>query len=187
MKALDVRKSMTVVIYDTGNNFFASRAAFMLQSFGHPDVKILDGTFAKWKSEERQVESDDFSLDYDAEFDYNLIAGRFSSYEQVRDARDNGTAKIIDSRPATMVERNGAIPNAINIPAPLFMDENCVLKSDDELRELFTSKGVVENEPLIFSCTYGILSTLGLAVALKTKVSDEVSLFDGSYCEYRDK
>ena len=35
MKTLNIRKSMTVVIYDTKNSFFASRAAFMLQSFGH--------------------------------------------------------------------------------------------------------------------------------------------------------
>ena len=36
MKALDVRKTATVVIYDTGKGWFASRAAFMLKAFGHP-------------------------------------------------------------------------------------------------------------------------------------------------------
>ena len=100
MKTLDVRKSMTVVIYDTGNNFFASRAAFMLASFGHPNVKILDGTFAKWKNEEREIESDDNVDAYDEEFAYNLNEARFSTTEQVDDAAMKGTAKIIDSRPA---------------------------------------------------------------------------------------
>ena len=58
MKALNVRKSMTVVCYETGKGWFASRAAFMLKSFGHPKVYILDGNFKKWQSEGRAVESD---------------------------------------------------------------------------------------------------------------------------------
>ena len=48
MKALDVRKSQTVVVYDNGKGWFASRAAFMIKAFGHPQVFILDGNFAKW-------------------------------------------------------------------------------------------------------------------------------------------
>jgi len=48
MKALNVRKSQTVVIYEQGKGWFASRAAFMLKAYGHPKVFILDGNFAKW-------------------------------------------------------------------------------------------------------------------------------------------
>ena len=45
MKALNIRKSMNVVIYETGKGWFATRAAFMLKAFGHPKVYILDGGF----------------------------------------------------------------------------------------------------------------------------------------------
>ena len=58
MKALDIRKSMTVVVYDTGSGWFAARAAFMIRTFGHSDVRILDGNFAKWQREGRTVQSD---------------------------------------------------------------------------------------------------------------------------------
>ena len=57
MKALDVRKSQTVVIYETGKGWFATRAAFMLKVFGHPKVHLLDGNFAKWQSEGRPLDS----------------------------------------------------------------------------------------------------------------------------------
>ena len=103
VKTLNIRKSMTVVIYDTKNSFFASRAAFMLQSFGHEKVKILDGTFAKWKKEGRPIESDVDCDVYDQEFDYKLDTSRFSTYEQVKEASLSGTCKVIDSRPETMV------------------------------------------------------------------------------------
>ena len=78
---MDIRKSKTVVVYETGQGWFASRAAFMLKTFGHPNVFILDGQFAKWQKEGREVESD--SGDFDADFDYNMVEGGFMTYEQV--------------------------------------------------------------------------------------------------------
>ena len=43
MKSQDIRKTHTVVVYETGKGFFAERAAFMFTIFGHPNVKVLDG------------------------------------------------------------------------------------------------------------------------------------------------
>jgi len=56
-KSLDIRKSHTVVVYDGQQGAFASRGAFMLRAFGHPDVRILDGGLAKWKKEGKEVQS----------------------------------------------------------------------------------------------------------------------------------
>ena len=82
MKNLQVKKSMTVVVYDHMRGFFATRAAFMLKAFGHPKVYVLDGNFAKWQKEGRPVESDiSDDCDYEAMFDYNLIDGSVITYE----------------------------------------------------------------------------------------------------------
>ena len=72
IKAMNIRKSQTVVIYEHGKGWFASRAAFMLKTFGHPNVYILDGNFAKWQRENREIESDGEQADNDfmADFDY---------------------------------------------------------------------------------------------------------------------
>ena len=48
MKNLDLAKSHTIVIYDSGKGFFASRAVFMMRAFGHPRVFALDGGLQKW-------------------------------------------------------------------------------------------------------------------------------------------
>ncbi len=42
-KWLNLRKSQTVVIYEQGKGWFATRAAFMLKVFGHANVYVLDG------------------------------------------------------------------------------------------------------------------------------------------------
>jgi len=59
MQLLDVRKSHSVVVYDTTKGWFANRAAFMLASYGHPNVRVLDGGLQKWVNEKRLVENDD--------------------------------------------------------------------------------------------------------------------------------
>lgn len=80
MKALDVRKSQTVVLYETGKGWFATRAAFMLWSFGHPKVRLLDGNLPKWQSEGRPIDShsdgiDDWATDFDYELDESKLLG----------------------------------------------------------------------------------------------------------------
>jgi 3-mercaptopyruvate sulfurtransferase SseA len=83
MKALNVRKSQTVVVYETGKGWFATRAAFMLKTYGHPKVYILDGNFAKWTKEGRATEGVD-EASFAADFDYNLNADNMISFERVK-------------------------------------------------------------------------------------------------------
>ena len=85
MKSLDVRKSMTVVIYETGKGWFASRAAFMLKAYGHPKVYILDGNFAKWQKEGRAIESSGSDADFAANFAYTLNSDNMLSYERIKE------------------------------------------------------------------------------------------------------
>lgn len=101
MKALNVRKSHTVVVYETGKGWFASRAAFMLKAFGHPKVFILDGNLAKWQKEGRAVESDgdDADASYDADFEYALNTDNMLSYERIREVEADGSIQIIEARP----------------------------------------------------------------------------------------
>ena len=93
MKALNIRKSHTVVVYETGKGWFASRAAFMLKAYGHPDVHILDGNFAKWQREGREVESDGEEAEaaYQTDFDYVLNTDNILSYERIKEVSADGS------------------------------------------------------------------------------------------------
>ena len=75
MGHLGIKKSQTVVIYEHGQGWFATRAAMVLRSYGHPRVHVLDGGFNKWKAAGNEVQQDEGGEDaYDADFDYNLDA-----------------------------------------------------------------------------------------------------------------
>jgi thiosulfate/3-mercaptopyruvate sulfurtransferase len=46
-----------VVVYDKIGMISAPRAFWMLKTFGHPNVYILNGCFMKWQAEGRPVAS----------------------------------------------------------------------------------------------------------------------------------
>lgn len=78
--------------------------------------------------------------------------------------------QIVDNRPPPGIQSTGAIPNAVNIPAPMLLAEDGTTKSVDEIKEIFTSKGVDMTKPVAFSCGGGIMATLGYACAVKAGI-----------------
>lgn len=126
MKALNVRKSMTVVIYETGKGWFATRAAFMLKTFGHPNVYVLDGGFAKWTQEGRATEGSNDAT-FEAEYGYALSGDHIIDYEGMKKASADGSIQIIENRPVGPdAER---IPNSVIVPSPSLLGEDGTLKS----------------------------------------------------------
>ena len=189
MKALNVRKSQTVIFYETGKGWFASRAAFMLKTFGHPKVYILDGNFAKWQKENREVESDGDAADstYLADFDYTLNSEHMLSYERMKKVVADGSIQIIENRPPASVEQTGGYSGAIIVPGPQMLAEDGTIKSSTELQELFSSKGADGTKPMVMTCMAGVLSSLGFACAIKAGFTGQLYFYDGSWSEFKDK
>src|SRR3954453_1332128 len=57
IEALGISTGDTVVAYDAGGWVAAPRAWWMFLSFGHPNVKVLDGGLKKWTREGRPTQS----------------------------------------------------------------------------------------------------------------------------------
>ena len=184
MKALDVRKSQTVVVYETGKGWFASRAAFMLKAYGHPKVYILDGNFVKWRKEGRAIESDGRDDQFVSDFDYTLNSDNILSYERVKEISADGSIQIVDNRPPPSIESTGSIPGAKNVPGPAMLTAEGTTKSPQELKELFESKGVDVTKPMAFTCAAGVLSSLSYACAVKANFPGALYFYDGSWSEY---
>ena len=136
MKALGIRKSQIVVIYETGKGWFAARAAFMLKAFGHPQVYLLDGNFAKWQKEGRETQSDDIDETFEEDFKYDLNPDLILSYERVKDVSNDQTIQIIDNRPQPAFE-SGNIPNSKNVAGPHMLNQDGTTKTAAEIKTLF--------------------------------------------------
>lgn len=90
MKRLGIRKTQTVVVYEHEKIFAGPRAAWMLRTYGHLDVRILNGCFKKWKSEDRKTETgepqdvnDSSDEGYDYVKDDNLIEDLHSTVKKI--------------------------------------------------------------------------------------------------------
>ena len=193
VSALGISSGDTVVAYDAGGWVAAPRAWWMFLSFGHRDVKVLDGGLKKWRAEGRAVETGKATPrpgKFEAKFDSTYVRSK----EQLLDNLQTGKEQVIDARPRPRFEgsvaepwpgrRSGHIPGSRNVPyAELFEASNGAMKPLDELRRAFTGAGVDMKTPIVTSCGSGV-SALVLTLALYRLGVRGTALYDGSWAEW---
>jgi thiosulfate/3-mercaptopyruvate sulfurtransferase len=81
-------------------------------------------------------------------------------------------------------QRAGHIPGAKSVPWAQAVTENGTFKSADELRELYTAKGVLADEPIIAYCRIGERSAHTWFVLHELLGEDDVKNYDGSWTEW---
>ena len=190
---LGISNDDTVVLYDSGGWVAAPRVWWMFLSFGHQNVRILNGGLKKWRAEGRKVESGPVTLKpatFKATFDalftrsvQQMVANLASRAEQVLDARANDRyqGKVAEPRPGL---RSGHIPGSLSVPYnQLFDAATGAMKSSDELRAAFLGAGVKLDAPIVTSCGSGV-SALVLTIALYRLGVRGTALYDGSWSEW---
>jgi thiosulfate/3-mercaptopyruvate sulfurtransferase len=191
--ALGISNGDTVVIYDAGGWVAAPRVWWMFLSYGHRDVRILDGGLKKWRAEGRAVETGEvtakpatFNASYDAQRVRSIeqmIANVASRAEQVIDARaaDRFEGRAAEPRPGI---RAGHIPGAFNLPYNnLFDAATGTMKPLDELKKAFAIAGVDTTKPIVTSCGSGVSAGV-LTLALYRLGVENTALYDGSWSEW---
>ncbi len=191
-QALGLGDGSRIVVYDNSPLKSAARVWWMLNLFGAHEVAILDGGFAKWQAEGRQVESGkpivrhrhftvwaDKALVRDAA---QMTENLRTKAEQVVDARGAGrfTGAEPDPRPGV---RPGHIPGSKNIPYSALFNEDGTYKPAAEIRALFDAAGLDLDKPLVATCGSGITApVVAFGAALAGKLN--VAIYDGSWSEW---
>jgi thiosulfate/3-mercaptopyruvate sulfurtransferase len=190
---LGVGNADTIVIYDAGGWVAAPRAWWMFLSYGHRDVRILNGGLKKWRAEGRPVQAGEVRAKpatYRATYDpayvrsvEQMIANVESGAEQVIDARaaDRFEGRAPEPRPGI---RSGHIPGARNVPYNhLFDAASGEMKPLDELRGAFAGAGIKLDAPIVTSCGSGVSAAV-LTLALYRLGITRSALYDGSWSEW---
>jgi thiosulfate/3-mercaptopyruvate sulfurtransferase len=178
---------------DAGGWVAAPRVWWMFLSYGHRDVRVLNGGLKKWRAKGRAVEAGEvtakpavFNASYDARRIRSIeamIANVASRAEQVIDARaaDRFEGRAPEPRPGI---RAGHIPGALNLPYNhLFDTATGTMKPLEELKKAFAGAGVDTTKPIVTSCGSGVSAAV-LTLALYRLGIDDTALYDGSWSEW---
>ncbi|MDX9998879.1 MAG: 3-mercaptopyruvate sulfurtransferase [Phenylobacterium sp.] len=188
---LGLPRSAEIIVYDAQGIFSAPRVWWTLKVMGYPRVRVLDGGLKKWLSEGRPVEAGET-----APTPANVLPGfdprTLRDFEAVREALAEGSAQVVDARPAARFRgeapeprpglRAGHMPGGRNLPWSAIVREDGTLKTPDELRAAFQGAGVDPGRPVIATCGSGVSAgvlALGLAV-----LGAEAAIYDGSWAEW---
>lgn len=193
VSALGISNGDTVVAYDSGGWVAAPRAWWMFLSFGHPNVKVLDGGLKKWLREGRPTHSGKVAPK-PGKFQARLDPSFVRSKQQLLGNLETRAEQLVDARPRPRFEgtvaepwpgrRSGHIPGSRNVPyAELFDAETGTMKPLDDLRKAFTDAGVDMTGPIVTTCGSGV-SALVLTLALYRFGVRGTALYDGSWAEW---
>ena len=194
-----ISNDTTIVLYGDNNNWFAAWALWILKYYGHNDVRLLDGGRVKWLADKRPITTEIPSYS-------RAVYLVQPPNTEIRALRDQVLAELghkdvalVDVRspaeysgellaPANLpqegAQRSGHIPGAANIPWSMAVNEDGTFKSADELRSLYSNKGVTEDKEVIAYCRIGERSSHTWYVLHYLLGYPKVRNYDGSWTEW---
>jgi thiosulfate/3-mercaptopyruvate sulfurtransferase len=188
-----------VILYGDKNNWFAAYAYWYLKTYGHEDVRILDGGRQKWIDEGRELTTETpapAAATYTAnERDESIRAYR----DQVREWLGQSDRGLVDVRSPQEyagdliappgyeqegAQRAGHIPTAASIPWATAVNDDGTFKSADELRRLYEGKGITSDKEVTAYCRIGERSAHTWFVLSELLGYENVRNYDGSWTEW---
>ena len=192
-----IANDTTVILYGGNNNWFAAYAYWYFKLYGHQDVRLLDGGRKRWELDARPFVTAVLTR----------TATRYVAKDQdlsLRAFRDEvvaaiGVKNIVDVRspaefsgelaaPAHLPQEGGQVkghvPSSKNIPWSKAANEDGTFKSQDELRDIYTSAGVDLTKDTIAYCRIGERSAFSWFVLHELLGVKNVKNYDGSWTEY---
>jgi len=198
MSASGINNDDTIILYGDNNNWFAAYAFWVMQMYGHQNLKLMDGGRKKWLDENRPTTTDLPSITpttYKASApDQALRAKR----DQVLATLGRPDKALVDVRspaeftgeilapPGLMetAQRGGHIPGAANVPWAQAVKEDGTFKSVEELKALYGGKGVTADKDVIAYCRIGERSSHTWFVLKHLLGFQNVRNYDGSWTEW---
>ena len=195
---LGITPETTLVFYGDKNNWWATYALWVFKLFGHQDARILNGGRKKWVDEGRELTRE---LPRYAATEYTAPERDDARIRVFRDEvrRSLGQVELVDVRsndeytgkklhmpeyPQEGALRGGHIPSAQNIPWAQAVREDGTFKSADDLKTLYSDKGITGEKPIIAYCRIGERSSHTWFVLTYLLGYDNVRNYDGSWTEW---
>jgi thiosulfate/3-mercaptopyruvate sulfurtransferase len=188
----------TIVLYGDRNNWFAAYTYWYLRYYGRGRVLLMNGPREKWIAEGRPTTAEvpafaatTFTTrpgDESIRAHRHEVIAALDQDVRLVDVRSpqeySGELIAMAGYEQEGAQRAGHIPGAASVPWAQAVREDGTFKAADELRELYTGKGVIDGEPIIAYCRIGERSAHTWFVLHELLGRDDVKNYDGSWTEW---
>lgn len=188
-----------VVLYGDNNNWFAAYAFWQFKYYGHENVSLMNGGRKKWLDEGRPVTTEvpkyapasytvkgiNANLRADRDYIKARLGKQGFGLVDVRSPAEYVGDIIAPPGMTETAQRPGHIPGAANIPWSQAVAEDGTFKSAEQLRELYGSKGINENnDEIVAYCRIGERSSHSWFALTYILGYKNVRNYDGSWTEW---
>ena len=190
---LGIDNDTQVVVYDSNLFMASARVWWMFRTFGHNNVRVLNGGLQRWKMEGRPV-TDEMPAIITKKFNAHFNPERVRTFLEMQRISADGSALILDARPMGRFLgndpeprpglRSGHIPGSHSLFFQRLLDsENHCLLSKDQLLRIFEDINVSPDAPIVTSCGSGVTAAI-IALALAELGHPDIPVYDGSWAEW---
>jgi thiosulfate/3-mercaptopyruvate sulfurtransferase len=181
-----------VIVYDGGEGPSASGVWFVLDFFGHKNVKVLNGGFRKWLKEGRPVTQDVPTIEK-KRFLVKEHPEKVVTREWVQKRLRNKDVVLVDTRSFNEfigtdlrpgASRGGHLPGAVHLEWTRFTDKVNTFKAAAELEKVLQLRGITRNTKVVTYCGTGLGRSTDMALAMKLIGYDNVVEYTGSWEEW---
>ena len=191
MEELGVNNKKHIVLYSHDGIGTSPRAWWLFKLFGHKNISILNGGLIAWlnvNGENSITIPKVLKSTYIAKINKKLLATNSNIIDslnknehQIVDARSIGRFKGTEEEPRPGLQK-GHIPNSINIPFNLFLNNGYFLEQE-KIIDILNNNNFNFNKNIISTCGSGVTACV-LAFALELIGKNNWQVYDGSWSEW---
>ncbi len=189
LRNLGIHNSDRLVIYDDGHLRDAAHVFWMLETYGHEDIVVLDGGLPAWKKADLAISYSNVKYPV-SNYVPTITPLHLTTKLGTRLALKNPNVTIIDSRlesefrgEESKASRTGHIPNSVNINAGNSIDKSqgiSKLKPVAQLKKLY--RDIDKSSEVITYCNRGKDSALNYLIM--RSLGYKSSVYDGGWLEW---
>jgi len=187
LEEIGIGDDSRVVYYSPDWDPMATRLFFTMDYLGHGNqAALLDGGLDQWRREKRPT-SIEASTGKPGNLTVHLhpeIVAHMDDMMKLVGQPDSGVV-IVDARPSKRY-RNGHLSGSGSFywENALLGEKETLLKSPEQIRQLFASAGITGNKKAVSYCEVGLQASYVYMLARYLGI--DAAMYDGSYSEWSD-
>jgi thiosulfate/3-mercaptopyruvate sulfurtransferase len=194
MSQLGIGNDTMVVGYDDQGGLGPAGLWWVLDYYGHPQAKVLNGGWNKWVKEKHPVTTE-LATPPPASFSVQLDAQKVCLVEELLVEMKRPNVVIVDARsPAeysgfdVRAKRGGRIPGTVNIDwvRNVTNDDLKTFKPAADLRKMYETAGVTQDKAIIVHCHTGVRAA-HTVFTLTLLGYHQLRNYDGSWQEWGNR